>query len=105
NLLRAAAERVDRQQLVRVVAGGDVGGPADTAAARLEQLGVEARFDPRVLHAADVGREDVREVGTGRDGHRKDQVGGLLVVPVDRAGEPLIRETEIDADVVGAGRL
>ena len=42
--------------------------------AAVEHAGVERELDARVLHAADVGGDEVREVGSGGDGHREDQV-------------------------------
>ena len=100
---RFARDRIDRKQFVAVMGGVEVGSPAQAVRAALEQPGAEAELDASVPHAADVGRDEVRQVGSGRHGHGEDQVVGLLVVPVDGAAEALVREPEIEAQVDGTG--
>ena len=76
-----------------------------TRGRRLAESGGQAQVETRVLHAPDVPGDVVREELTGRRGLVKEQVVGVLVVPVDRPCEPLPEQGEVRAHVPGAGGL
>ena len=105
NLQRGPAERGDGPEVVLVPGGREVGLPAQPPLPAIQDSGTEAELDPVVPHAADVGGDEVRQVAEPRDGHGEEQVVGQLVVVVDRAGDPLIGEPEVEADVDRLGLL
>ncbi len=104
-LERRPGEWGDGLEHVAVSGHGEVSLPAQTVLAALQQPGAEACLDAPVPHAADVGRDEVRQIAERRYRDGEEQVAGLLIVPVDGPGEPLIGKPEIEADVVGLGLL
>src|SRR5690349_7097857 len=83
---------------------GEVGGPPQTVWS-VEDTGADGQLDAPIPHAADIVREEVREVGARRDWREEDQVRRLLGVPGNRPGHPLAEQSVVQADVVAARRL
>src|SRR5207249_11800228 len=87
---------VDGQKLIRIMRNVQVRSPGEvTRGRRLAESGGQAQVETRVLHAPDVPGDVVREELTGRRGLVKEQVVGVLVVPVDRPCEPLPEQGEV----------
>src|SRR4029079_11637748 len=75
--------------------------PAEATAPAIDDPGVERELHPRILHAADVGREEVREIASGGDRYGENEIARALVVPVDGAADSLIMDAPVEAHVVG----
>ena len=97
---------VDFSKLVLVVARRETHVPIQLAARlRLQDFGIECELDAVVLHAADVGRDEVAQVRAGSNRDVEQQVTRVFRVPIDRPTDALSIEAVVDPHIICIGLL